>query len=270
MVIMRFFVFIVLSSMISCEMPGATQHEPGTGRFPGVPTPVVNENKDVQPSEDPGQIVFLDPGVDGSIWDTTTGPVTLTLRLFDPRDGSPLSGMSLMPQGSSSPSNDEGEIFVEITPNESFSLACTGAGFAPVWLAGTMGSHSTDLSLPLLPESGLDPLLGSIGVQQDPAKANLLINITNKKGEGVAGAQLTHSPESGLSYVITGPTALIGDSLPTSDSRTLGLANITPGVVHRSVAKEDGTPCLVQPGGGSDLPLTLSMAARGSLSFLCP
>jgi hypothetical protein len=175
-----------------------------------------------------------------------------------------------MPSGGTSPSDAAGTIEVSMPTNEPFALACTGTGFAPTWLAGRLGGQSTDLNLSLLPESALDQLLGSIGALQDPAKANLLVRITDKQGVAASGAKLSLSPESGLGYVITGPIAVVGDTVLTADTQTLGLANINPGVVTVSVTSESGIPCSVQPGGGNDLPLTMSMGATGSLSFLCP
>lgn len=245
-------------------------HEPGTGTFPGVPFPVTNQPEDVQQSTDDIGIFFLDTGGDEGAEDGGQSEVELTLRLLDPRDGSAISGISLMPSGTSGASDEEGLLSVTMATNESFSLACSGPGYAPGWLAGTLGGSSTELVLNLLPELGLEQVLGTVGVIKDSAKANLLIRAVSKDGTAAVGATVSRSPVSGTAYIITGPSAVLGDAVMTVDTPTIGLTNISPGVTTISVETEDDTPCSVQPGGGESLALTLSMGATGSLSFLCP
>jgi hypothetical protein len=176
--------------------------------------------------------------------------VMASIQVLDPMDGGGWMGITVTGGADDVQTESGGVADVEVTAEESFSLALTADGILDHVLYGTAGAEDFELITFAGSPSTSSSVLGMLGLSWQPDAGMVVVGADYDDWSAVAGAQVSVSDSDAQAFVLgAGGMPALGDTIPTGGMGMVSFANIRVGEVTVELTPPDGVSCAPHPGG---------------------
>ncbi|MEE2756037.1 MAG: hypothetical protein VYA30_05230 [Myxococcota bacterium] len=192
--------------------------------------------------------------------------VNARVRIINPIGGA-FVGVRILGPYDEAITDTSGSAVVQVDPGE-FRLALDAPGARRHHLFGVATDVDFEQITYLSPEMITGLVYGQLGLADDPEKGIVVVGLDRASLAPAIGAEATLDVESDDGFVIAGPQASIGTSIPPNGQGFVTFPNVVPGTASVS-ATYPGGQCRVFPANGPEREIEVIAGEVSIIAYTC-
>tara|TARA_B100001093_G_scaffold495543_1_gene540148 strand:+ start:180 stop:908 length:729 start_codon:yes stop_codon:yes gene_type:complete len=212
----------------------------------------------------------LSPGVDlgSAVLDqgVSADRVNARIRIINPIGGA-FTGVRVIGPYDEAMTDSSGAAVVQVDPGE-FRLALDAPGARRHHLFGVATDIDFEQITYVSPEMITRLVYGQLGLVDDPDKGIVVVGLDRANLAPAVGAAASLDLASDEGFVIAGPQASAGTSIPPNGQGFVTFPNVVPGIVSVSATYPDGQ-CQVFPANGPDRDIQVIAGDVSIIAYTC-